>query len=138
MTSISIFIYGWLIEPDEMVGINQKQIGDDCYSCEKYVTEKTKDIDFINVIHVNRDYDSIDLNSHPYYVYLNYVDMGSQSSKIKNKKFKALKRLNKSKNKILDLDKDSLLEIESDLNIDLKNPQIYIDSYDIERGYETF
>ena len=133
MTTVPIFIYGWLIDHDKIMESNKKV--NDYYKYEKYIEEKTKDID---VICINRDYDSIDLDGHPYYVYLNYIDMNNINCEITNKKFKALKRLNKCENKILDLDEDRLNEIESDLNINLKNPQIYIDCYDCERNYQTF
>jgi hypothetical protein len=132
MTSISIFIYGWLIDPDKIMD-NNKKVNENNY--EDYISQKTKNLKIIQ-LRRNYYYESCDYENRPYYVYLNYIPMCDNNCIITNDDLKALSTINQCENNLLDLNKEHMEKIKKDLGIDLKNPQIYIDNFDIDRKFE--
>ena len=133
MTSIAIFIYGWFIDRQKLVEL---------YGTKDFESYMDKISNHADVIQIYRAYDSSDPDDYPYYMYLSYIDTQSLVSsdmcpteEIPTDKFAILRGLDKCHNKFINLDKKIKLVLENKLLINLKNPKVYIDYYDMDRMY---
>ena len=141
-----ILIYGWKLDPEDIMECSAMDDNNICiHDYEKKINNIKKELKTeIDFLEVNTDYDSDSINDHPIYIALNYLDLRRIVDKdhgingegiIDSVSLNLIKKIDNSKNIICCMDQKDIITVTKKLKIDVHNPNVYIDYYEVERNY---